>query len=1138
MKKFLLSIFCLFSLVGFATAEEVTVTFSEQGYENAQEVTEMVINSNLTATFDKGGNASTTPKYYNTGKAYRLYAKNTMTITANNGYIINSVSMTTGSGEYVVNAESTVTSGTLAINGTNATISDIDANEVTFTQGGSKGHVRIITLTVNYSAPAASAVATPEFSVEAGTQYNPFSVEITAEEGATVYYTLDGTEPTTESAVYSEAITFNEFGTSTTLKAIAAVDGELSNVASATYSLEVAAPAFSVKGGVYEKLTGETALQFTCETEGATIYYNNRGGDPKTEGSKSYGSLSVLSTAEVKAVAYVENAEGEKIYSAVASEKYYISPVKPFEKATTFSAGEYLIHANGFAATALSETGNYGYLPQFAVEANGNFIQTNAFYAFTFTEVEGGYTIQDTFGRYVYQTGTYNSFNVAAEMPAEGAVWTVAIDEATGEATITNTSVNKYIQYSAQYKSYGSYATAQSNAFKPSLYKLGEYPTMTVTPENWATVPAFDKVTITCESGIQYNENDTIYPYYTIGWDNTPYEFDNTVIVDENTIELTFNKPIEDNGDYRVVLPAGLFTLNPDGLAMPSAKVQNTITVENPNMLEITYANPDNGAQVKSIEYLYFEYSQNIFDQVDGAVITNENGDEFPLTVTYTDGWGESTPYNALCLKTAEPITVPGVYTFVLKKEYAYTESNVRLAEDITYTFTIVEGLKITSITPANGAEVEAIEDILIEFNKEITCMAEAFYMTSDKGAEYFLTPSFNDKDGNELPYNSIRLVAETPITAAGTYTLYIEDYNIGTTDWMNMEILPAQTLTFIIPGESGGEGEGEVDYTPTYTGNVERYDRNVTAVTLNDNRFDLLTNDQSSCYVDATETVTFTVTAGTVVKANVEHKGEWVHHAVFIDFDGDGFTAGIEEGSEWKPAGDLVAYAFYNNGGSSDEYGYNSVGTYMSGQDRHMPEIPEFTAPTEPGLYRIRFVQDWCSIDPNGDSDGKFGDFMGNGGQIIDVMLEVVEAAPELPALEITGHTPAEPVEKLETITITFSDEIEGTFDMMAMSQIYLGSRSNGCSFAVEGNVLTITPFNAITTPGEYALVIPAGLITRKANGEDVTLNGEITFTVVEPTGIEGVDAEIEHTIYDLTGRRIETITKAGIYIVNGKKV
>ena len=162
MKKFLLSIFCLFSLVSFATAEEVTVKFSEQGYTNAQEVTELTINSDLTVTFDKGGNSSTTPKYYNTGAAYRLYAKNTMTITANNGCIINSVSMTTGSGDYVVNAESTVSNGTLAINGTSATISDIDASEVTFTQGGAKGHVRIVTLTVNYSTTGGTITPDPE----------------------------------------------------------------------------------------------------------------------------------------------------------------------------------------------------------------------------------------------------------------------------------------------------------------------------------------------------------------------------------------------------------------------------------------------------------------------------------------------------------------------------------------------------------------------------------------------------------------------------------------------------------------------------------------------------------------------------------------------------------------------------------------------------------------------------------------------------------------------------------------------------------------------------------------------------------------------------------------------------------------
>ena len=888
-----------------------------------------------------------------------------------------------------------------------------------------------------YAAEVAETeVATPTFSVEGGTYYNPFSVEIAAEEGATVYYTLDGTEPTAESAEYTEAIAFNAFGTKTTLKAAACIEGEWSNVAIANYSLEVAAPVFSVKGGVYEKLSGETALQFTCETESATIYYNNRGGDPKTEGSKSYGTLSVLSTAEVKAVAFVE-VDGEKLYSDVVSEKYYISPVKPYEKATEFVAGEYLIHANGFAATALSESGNYGYLPQFAVAANGNFIETNAFYAFKFTEVEGGYTIQDTFGRYVYQTGTYNSFNVAAEMPAEGAVWTVAIDETTGEATITNTSVNKYIQYAASYTSYGSYADVKG--VKPSLYKLGEYPTMTVTPANWETIPAFEKVTITCESGIAYNETDENYPYYTIGWDNTPFEFDNVVVVGENTIELTFNKPIEDNGDYRVVLPAGLFTLDPDGLAIPSAKVQNTITVENLNVLEVAYANPDNGSTVKSIEYLYFEFNQNIVDNVSDAVITNENGDEFPLTVTYTDGWGEQCPYTALCLKAAEPITAPGVYTFVLKKQYVCAEANaaVTIADDLTYTFTIVESLKVTNITPANGAEVEVIEDILIEFNKEITCWAEAFYMTSDSGAEYYLTPSFNDKDGNELPYNSIRLVAETPITVAGTYTLYIEDYNIATTDWMNQEILPAQTFTFIIPGEGGeGEGEGEVDYTPAYNGTRTNTGRTIKGITVttatNWGTYDLTATEQTQDYTDATAVAVFTVAPGEDVQVSFNKVGEWIHQYIFVDFDADGFTASIAEGSDWEPAGDLVAYSFYNNDGSSDEYGWNSVGTVITGNNRNTPSMPSFKAPEAVGEYRMRIKQDWSNIDPMGDSDGKFGDFKANGGQIIDVIL-----------------------------------------------------------------------------------------------------------SVTVPEGIENVVTEAAaETIYDLTGRKIETITKAGIYIVNGKKV
>ncbi len=90
-----------------------------------------------------------------------------------------------------------------------------------------------------------------------------------------------------------------------------------------------------------------------------------------------------------------------------------------------------------------------------------------------------------------------------------------------------------------------------------------------------------------------------------------------------------------------------------------------------------------------------------------------------------------------------------------------------------------------------------------------------------------------------------------------------------------------------------------------------------------------------------------------------------------------------------------------------------------------------------------------------------------------------------------------------------------------------------------IDGATVTFVPeMNAtISNPGTYTFEIPAGLI-KATNGEEYA-GGTFTFTVVEPTGIEGVEAEVENnTIYDISGRRIAEITKAGIYIVNGKKV
>ena len=77
-------------------------------------------------------------------------------------------------------------------------------------------------------------VATPVISVASGTYYEEFDVEITcATEGATIYYTTDGTEPTAESSVYTEPI---HVAQDMTLKAIAMMEGyENSGIATADY---------------------------------------------------------------------------------------------------------------------------------------------------------------------------------------------------------------------------------------------------------------------------------------------------------------------------------------------------------------------------------------------------------------------------------------------------------------------------------------------------------------------------------------------------------------------------------------------------------------------------------------------------------------------------------------------------------------------------------------------------------------------------------------------------------------------------------------------------------------------------------------------------------------------------------------
>src|SRR5256885_8422048 len=118
--------------------------------------------------------------------------------------------------------------------------------------------------------------------------------------GAVIYYTTNGSTPTTSSAAYTGPITVT---TTQTIKAIAAASGYTTRaVASGTYTIQGAAatPALSPSGGTF---TSSVSVTITDSTPGATIYYTTDGSTPTASSTTYSGPLTVTTTQTIKAIA-------------------------------------------------------------------------------------------------------------------------------------------------------------------------------------------------------------------------------------------------------------------------------------------------------------------------------------------------------------------------------------------------------------------------------------------------------------------------------------------------------------------------------------------------------------------------------------------------------------------------------------------------------------------------------------------------------------------------------------------------------------------------------------------------------------------------------------------------------------------
>jgi hypothetical protein len=163
--------------------------------------------------------------------------------------------------------------------------------------------------------------ATPTFSPAAGTYTSAQTVTISdGTSGATIYFTTNGTTPTTSSTKYTSPVPVSS---SQTIKAIAAATGfNNSAVASAAYVINIAqtaaTPTFSPTAGTY---TSPQSVTISDATPGATFYYTTDGSTPTTASTKYATPVSVASSATLKAIAVATGFNN----SAVGSASYVIN---------------------------------------------------------------------------------------------------------------------------------------------------------------------------------------------------------------------------------------------------------------------------------------------------------------------------------------------------------------------------------------------------------------------------------------------------------------------------------------------------------------------------------------------------------------------------------------------------------------------------------------------------------------------------------------------------------------------------------------------------------------------------------------------------------------------------------------------
>ena len=155
-----------------------------------------------------------------------------------------------------------------------------------------------------YTITPPTPVTTPVFLPSPGIYWRPVALVLScATPGATIYYTLDDTAPTTASPVYTEPLAFTA---TTAVRAMAVKDGMTnSEVIRGVFTIyQLARVATPVIYPATRTFTSAQNVLITCATNGAVIRYTTDGSTPTAHSQAYTGALRLTATTTLKVMGF------------------------------------------------------------------------------------------------------------------------------------------------------------------------------------------------------------------------------------------------------------------------------------------------------------------------------------------------------------------------------------------------------------------------------------------------------------------------------------------------------------------------------------------------------------------------------------------------------------------------------------------------------------------------------------------------------------------------------------------------------------------------------------------------------------------------------------------------------------------